>query len=133
MMQKEVGDRLSAKPGSRNYGSLTVFLNYYFDIKKQFIVNRNFFTPRPNVDSVVVTLTKKDGRKALDEKVFFKLIHDAFQYKRKNIRNNLKNYDLPIIEEVLKKHNYDLNVRSEALSIDIFLDIADRLVKDKVK
>ena len=133
MMQKEVGDRLSSKPGSRNYGSLTVFLNYYFNIKKQFIVNRNYFTPRPNVDSVVVTLTKKDGRRALSEEVFFKLIRDAFQYKRKNIRNNLKNYDLSIIEDVLKKHNLDLNVRSESLPLDIFIDIADRLVKDKVK
>ena len=129
MMQKEVGDRLSAKPGSRNYGSITVFLNYYFEIKKQFVVSRNLFTPKPNVDSVVVTLTKKDGRKAINEEGFFKLIRDAFQYKRKNIRNNLKNYDLTIIEEVLKKHNYDLNVRSEELSLDIFLDLADELDK----
>ena len=129
MMQKEVGDRLSAKPGSRNYGSITVFLNYYFDIKKQFIVSRNLFTPKPNVDSVVVTLTKKDGRKALNEECFFKLVRDAFQYKRKNIRNNLKNYDLTIIEEVLKKHNYDLNVRSEELNLDVFIDIADELDK----
>ena len=132
MMQKEVGDRLSAKPGNRNYGSLTVFLNYYFDVKKQFIVNRNYFTPRPNVDSVVITLTRKDGRKALSNDIFFKLIRDAFQYKRKNIRNNLKSYDLTIIEDELKKHNLDLNVRSEELSLDIFLDIADRLAKDKV-
>ena len=129
MMQKEVGDRLSAKPGSRNYGSITVFLNYYFDIKKQFIVSRNLFTPRPNVDSVVVTLTRKEGRKALSEDLFFKLIRDAFQFKRKNIRNNLKNYNLSIIEEVLRKHNRDLNVRSEDLELDIFLDIADSLVK----
>ena len=128
MMQKEVGDRLSAKPGSRNYGSITVFLNYYFDIKKQFIVSRNLFTPRPNVDSVVVTLTRKAGRKALSEDLFFKLIRDAFQFKRKNIRNNLKNYNLSIIEEVLRKHNRDLNVRSEDLELDIFLDIADSLV-----
>jgi len=131
MMQKEVGDRLSAQPGSRNYGSITVFLNYYFEIKKQFIVSRSLFTPKPNVDSVVVTLTKKDGRKALNEDIFFKLIRDAFQYKRKNIRNNLKNYNLSIIEEVLKKYNYDLNVRSEELSLDIFIDLADSIYKDK--
>ena len=92
-------------------------------------MSRNLFTPKPNVDSVVVTLTKKDGRKAINEEGFFKLIRDAFQYKRKNIRNNLKNYDLTIIEEVLKKHNYDLNVRSEELSLDIFLDLADELDK----
>lgn len=129
MMQKEVGERFSAKPGNKSYGSITVFLNYYFDIKKQFEVSRNLFTPRPNVDSVVITLTMKDGRKANNEDLFFKVVRSAFQYKRKNIRNNLKNYDLKIIEEVLKKHNYDLTVRAEQLNLDIFIDIADELDK----
>lgn len=127
MMQKEVGERFSAKPGSRLYGSITVFLNYYFDIKKRFEVSRNLFTPRPNVDSVVITLTMKDGRRAKDEEVFFKVVRSAFQYKRKNIRNNLKNYDLKKIEEVLKKYNYDLTVRAEQLNLDIFIDISDAL------
>ena len=127
MMQKEVGERFSAKPGSRSYGSITVFLNYYFDIKKQFEVSRNLFTPRPNVDSVVITLTMKDGRRAKDEELFFKVVRSAFQYKRKNIRNNLKNYDLKKIEEVLKKHNYDLTVRAEQLNLDVFIDISDAL------
>ena len=127
MMQKEVGERFSAKPGSRSYGSITVFLNYYFDIKNQFEVSRNLFTPRPNVDSVVITLTMKDGRRAKDEELFFKVVRSAFQYKRKNIRNNLKNYDLKKIEEVLKKHNYDLTVRAEQLNLDVFIDISDAL------
>ena len=70
MMQKEVGERFSAKPGSKSYGSITVFLNYYFDIKKQFEVSRNLFTPRPNVDSVVITLTMKEGRRANNEDLF---------------------------------------------------------------
>ena len=67
MMQKEVGERFSAKPGNKAYGSITVFLNYYFDIKKEFVVSRNLFTPKPNVDSVVVTLTMKNGRIANNE------------------------------------------------------------------
>ena len=129
MMQKEVGERFSAKPGNKSYGSITVFLNYYFDIKKQFEVSRNLFTPRPNVDSVVITLTMKDSRRANNEDLFFKVVRSAFQYKRKNIRNNLKSYDLKVIEEVLKKHNYDLTVRAEQLDLDIFIDIADELDK----
>ena len=55
MIQKEVADRFCAKPKSREYGSITVFLNYYFDIKKEFIVSRNCFTPKPNVDSMVIS------------------------------------------------------------------------------
>ena len=127
MMQKEVGERFSAKPGSKSYGSITVFLNYYFDIKKEFMVSRNLFTPKPNVDSVVITLTMKDSRRAKNEDLFFKVVRSAFQYKRKNIRNNLKNYDLSTIEEVLKKYNYDLTVRAEQLNLDVFIDIADAL------
>ena len=127
MMQKEVGERFSAKPGSKAYGSITVFLNYYFDIKKQFDVSRNLFTPRPNVDSVVLTLTLKNGKVANNEELFFKVVRSAFQYKRKNIRNNLKSYDLKVIEEVLKKYNYDLTVRAEQLKLDVFIDIADAL------
>ena len=126
-MQKEVGERFSARPGNKSYGSITVFLNYYFDIKKEFIVSRNLFTPKPNVDSVVVTLTMKDGRRAKNEDLFFKVVRSAFQYKRKNIRNNLKTFDLTIIENVLKKYNYDLTVRAEQLNLDIFIDISDAL------
>ena len=127
MMQKEVGERFSAKPGSKSYGSITVFLNYYFYIKKEFMVSRNLFTPKPNVDSIVITLTMKDSRRAKNEDLFFKVVRSAFQYKRKNIRNNLKNYDLSTIEEVLKKYNYDLTVRAEQLNLDVFIDIADAL------
>ena len=129
MMQKEVGERFSAKPGSKSYGSITVFLNYYFDIKKQFEVSRNLFTPRPNVDSVVITLTMKDYRRANNEDLFFKVVRSAFQYKRKNIKNNLKNYDLKVIEEILKRYNYDLTVRAEQLKLEVFIDIADELDK----
>ena len=61
MIQKEVGDRFNAKPGMREYNSLTVYLNYYFDLKKEFIVSRNSFTPKPRVDSMVISLIKKDN------------------------------------------------------------------------
>ena len=128
MIQKEVGDRFSSKVGSRNYGSITVFLNYYFEIKKLFDVSRHCFIPAPNVDSVVITLLRKKERlNVLNEELFFKLIRDSFKFKRKNIRNNLKNYDLVKIENVLKKHGYDLSVRAEQLSLEIFVEIANEL------
>ena len=128
MIQKEVGDRFCAKPGSRDYSSITVFLNYYYDMKKLFIVSRNAFTPKPNVDSIVISLvTKKERLSLLNEELFFALIRDSFRFKRKNLRNNLKGYNIEIIEEILKKYNYDLTVRAEQLSLEIFVEIANAL------
>ena len=128
MVQKEVADRFSAKPGSKLYSSLSVYLNYYFIIKKLFDVNRYSFYPRPNVDSAVVLFSKKDDRIFIkNESLFFKLIRDSFQFKRKTIRNNLKNYDLEKVEKVLVNYGYDLSVRSENLSLQIFCDIANEL------
>ena len=128
MIQKEVADRFSAKPKSKEYGSITVFLNYYFDIKKEFDVNRNLFTPRPNVDSTVISLNKKKNEyNVKNRELFFKLIRDSFKFKRKNIRNNLKNYNLNKITEVLHKYNLDLTVRAEELPIEVFIDISNNL------
>ena len=130
MIQKEVGDRFTAKVGSRDYSSITVFLNYYFNVKKLFLVSRNSFTPKPNVDSVVISLDRKDIKyNVLDEELFFKIVRDAFQFKRKNLRNNLKKYDLDMINNVLMKYHYDLTVRAEKLPLEIFIEIANSLSK----
>ena len=128
MVQKEVGDRFKAIPGSRDYGSLSVYLNYYFDVVKVMDISRNIFIPKPNVDSIVVEFRKKDKLYDLkNEDLFFKLVRDSFKQKRKNIRNNLKDYDLDIVLKVLNKYGYDLSVRAENLSIDIFVDLANNL------
>lgn len=127
MVQKEVGDRFKAKPNSKDYNSLSVYLNYYFNVKKILDVSRNVFIPKPNVDSIVVEFTKKERKKLKDEQLFFKLVRDAFKQKRKNLRNNLKGYNLDKIEEVLKKYNFDLTARAEQLDIDVFIDIANNL------
>ena len=130
MVQKEVGDRFKAIPGSRDYGSLSIFINYYYDVKKALDVSKNVFMPKPNVDSIVVLFTKKDKQIELkDKELFFKLIRDSFKQKRKTLRNNLKDYDLDIILCVLKEYGYDLSVRAEQLSIDVFAHIANALVK----
>ena len=127
MVQKEVGDRFKAKPNTKDYNSLSVYLNYYFDIKKIMDVSRNVFIPKPNVDSIVIEMTKKELLYLKDKEVFNKLVRDSFTQKRKNIRNNLKNYDLEKIEEILKEYNFDLNVRAEQLSLDIFIKIANNI------
>lgn len=128
MVQKEVGDRFTANPGSKNYGSLSVFLQSNFDIKQEFLVSRNCFIPKPNVDSVIVSLSKK--KEVLDIKnreVFEKLIRDSFQFKRKTLRNNLKGYPLEKIENILKKYEHDLSSRAEVISVLEFVEISNNL------
>ena len=128
MVQKEVGDRFKAQPGSKEYGSLSIFLNYYFKINKVLDVSKNVFIPKPNVDSIVIEFIKKEKIQQVNNKdLFFKLIRDSFRQKRKTIKNNLKNYDLEKVEQVLKKHNYDLSVRAEQLNIEVFIEIANFL------
>lgn len=130
MVQKEVADRFCAKPASREYGSITVFLNYYFDLKKEFLVSKNCFVPKPNVDSMIISLTRKKELLPLkDSTLFFNLIRDSFRFKRKTLRNNLKGYDLKEIEQILKNYHFDLSVRAEELPLEVFVDISNNLVK----
>ena len=130
MVQKEVADRFCAKPASREYGSITVFLNYYFDLKKEFLVSKNCFVPKPNIDSMIISLTRKKELLPLkDSTLFFNLIRDSFRFKRKTLRNNLKGYDLKEIEQILKNYHFDLSVRDEELPLEVFVDISNNLVK----
>ena len=127
MVQKEVGDRFMSKPNSRDYGSLSVFLQYNFDVTRVVNVNKRCFEPVPKVDSVVVKLSKNKKWEANNEEKFYKLVKDSFKQKRKNLRNNLRNNDLTKVEDVLKKHNKDLTARAESLSIEQFVEISNNL------
>ena len=125
MVQKEVGDRFNAKPNSKEYNSLTIFLNYYFDIKKLMDVSRNCFVPKPNVDSAIIEFKRHNKHNVNNEELFFKLVRDSFKFKRKNLKNNLKGYNLDKIEEALMKLNKDLTVRAESLTVDDFIYISN--------
>lgn len=127
MVQKEVADRFSADVNSREYGSITVFLNYFFDIKKLFIVSKNKFYPVPGVDSAVIKFTRKDDLLDVDFDKFNRLVKNSFQFKRKNLRNNLNGYDKDKVNAILNEYGYSLDDRAENLSYDIFVDIANRL------
>lgn len=128
MVQKEVGDRFKAKPKTKDYGSLTVYLNYYFDVRKVIQVSKNVFLPKPNVDSIVIEFKRKEKLLFLkNEDLFFKLVRDSFSQKRKTIKNNLKGYDLEKIEKVLQKSAFSLTSRAEELSLEIFVEIANAL------
>ena len=127
MMQKEVGERLTAKPKTKEYGYITVLLNYFYNIELLFNVSRKSFYPMPNVDSVVVKFTTKENNNDINFNKFNSFLKQSFQFKRKNLRNNLKNYDLNKIEEILNKYGYSLNNRAEDLPLEVFINIADNL------
>ncbi|MCM1053120.1 MAG: 16S rRNA (adenine(1518)-N(6)/adenine(1519)-N(6))-dimethyltransferase RsmA [Ruminococcus sp.] len=128
LVQKEVALRFSAEPNSKSYGSLTVFLNYYFDIKYLFTVKNTSFTPVPKVDSAVINFVRKEKNKNLkNEELFFKLVEDAFKMKRKTLKNNLKSYNWKKVLEVLYKYNLPENVRAEQVSLEVFIEIANNL------
>lgn len=130
MIQKEVADRLSAHVGTKEYGGLSVFLNYFFNIKKEFNVSRNCFIPKPNVDSSVIKMIRKDDREYLkDINHFSKLVKDSFRFKRKTIKNNLNGYDLNIVNKVLNKYGFDISNRSEMIPYYVFVEISNELCK----
>ncbi len=128
MVQKEVAYRFSARPGTKDYGAITVYLDSYFDIDLLFVVNRKDFDPSPNVDSAVVRLMRNNKEGLIkNREVFNKLIKDSFSMKRKNIKNNLRNYDLKNIEQILFKYDLSLSDRAENIPLEAFIEIANNI------
>lgn len=126
MVQKEVAERFSAKPKTREYGSISVFLNYYFNIKNLFVVGKKCFYPVPNVDSAIIKLTSKVNRLDVDIDKFNKIVKSSFQFKRKNLRNNLKQFNLDKINSILVENGFSLDNRAEDLPYEVFVDIANK-------
>lgn len=124
LVQKEVAERLTAKPGTREYGSLTVYLNYFFEIKKLFIVKAGSFNPSPKVDSAVVNFTRVYNYVKNEDKLF-QLITDSFKFKRKTLKKNLNNYNWEKIILLLHEYGYKDTVRAEELPLELFIKIAD--------
>lgn len=128
MLQKEAASRFMASVGSKDYSSLAVLMRYYYQVKKILTVPSGNFYPVPRVDSVVLALTRNEQLLPVkDLDLFKKLIKDSFKYKGKTLKNNLKDYDLTKISEVLAKYHYDLQVRPYKLSKEIYCDIANNL------
>ena len=128
MVQKEVAERLAAKPGTKDYGALTVFVNLKYDVVKLFNVTKESFDPTPKVDSAIIRFQKKD--KFYDIKNIEKfsiLINKCFQNKRKTLKNNLKEYDWDTIYTILKKNGYGDMIRAEQLPIDVFVEISNKV------
>ena len=126
-VQKEYGDRLLAVPSTRQYGSITLFVNYHFEIKKEFTIPARCFSPRPKVNSMVLSFFQKNPPFQLNnEEQFFEFIQGLFCYRRKLLKNAIRNYSGIVPEElefsILKK-------RPENLTIDEFYRIFQSLYK----
>ncbi len=136
MVQKEAGDRLCAKVGSRESGAVTVAVNYYAEAKKLFDVSRGSFFPSPKVDSCVIglDLTKKGDYNVADEALFFKMIKSAFAQRRKTILNSVSSgMNIPKDKLALAIENAGLSptARAEALTMEELVTLANEIYEVK--
>lgn len=125
MMQKEVADRFSATPNTKDYNALSVITQYRCDVTSVMKVPKNVFNPKPNVDSAVLQFRFKKREIAIDEMSFFAMVKGCFKQRRKTLLNNygehLGNKDLA--REILEKASIKENLRAEALCLSDFLHL----------
>ena len=132
MIQKEVADRINARPGTKDYGALTLATEYYASVSKVADVSASCFIPRPNVDSSVIRLDiyKERPVKVRDERLLFKLIRAAFAQRRKTMVNSVSavtDFSKEEIKEALCLIGKSENIRGEVLSLEEFAALSDRL------
>lgn len=130
LVQLEVADRLTAKPGEKNYGALTVFAGAAFEPKRAFIVRRGAFYPQPRVDSAVVVLTKRTPRLAFESEAFRTVVHAAFAQRRKTLRNAWRGILGLSVERVAAaagRAGIDLDARGETLAVASFARMAEEV------
>ncbi len=138
MLQKELAERILAKPGTKDYGSLTVLLQTYADIEPGFEVKKTSFYPRPKIDSEIIKITPLSEPRINieDYHLFSRLVKTSFSQRRKTLRNNLKNLDEAkkhphIIDRILNSSGIDPELRAEALSVFDFKKLYDALIENQ--
>lgn len=141
MMQKEVAQRLTAQPGTKQYGALTLAIEYQMDAAIAFNVSRHAFVPSPNVDSAIVVLKQRSTAlivQPFDKGKLFGLIRGCFAHRRKSLWNNLQSTvgkDAATKEQmraVLNKVGIDPQIRPEKLSLTQFIELANALHDSKL-
>lgn len=136
MVQKEVADRMQTGPGSKDYGALSLAVQYYAEAKVMLNVSATCFMPRPNVDSAVVKLTRHQESpvEVKDESLMFKIIRASFNQRRKTLVNGLKNsseldFSKEEITEAIKSIGKEENIRGEKLTLEEFAKLSNALGK----
>jgi 16S rRNA (adenine1518-N6/adenine1519-N6)-dimethyltransferase len=127
MFQKEVAERIAAKPGSKTYGITSVLLQAFYTIEYLFTVHENVFNPPPKVKSGVIRLTRNQTQTLNCSELFFKtVVKTAFNQRRKMLSNSLK----PYINDEIKTHEV-FNLRPEQLSVEQFVELTNMLQESK--
>ncbi|MBR2546643.1 MAG: 16S rRNA (adenine(1518)-N(6)/adenine(1519)-N(6))-dimethyltransferase RsmA [Eubacterium sp.] len=133
MMQKEVGDRIMAAPGNREYGAISAAVQYYSIVNRISEVDKTSFMPQPKVDSCVLRMDILDTPAAApeDEDHFFRVIRAAFGQRRKTLLNSLGSTGAPksVLAEVLDKADIDKSRRAETLTLEEFARLSDELAQ----
>lgn len=136
MVQKEVADRMMVGPGTKDYGALSLAVQYYAEPYIVANVPQNCFVPRPNVDSAVIRLTchKKPPVDVMDEELMFKLIRASFNQRRKTLVNGITNYaGLDYSKEIITQALIDLGlsekVRGETFDLNMFAALSDKIIE----
>jgi 16S rRNA (adenine1518-N6/adenine1519-N6)-dimethyltransferase len=128
MFQKEVAQRCSAKPGSKEYGILSVFLQAYYKVEYLFTVKAGVFNPPPKVLSAVIRLTRNDAeRLECDEKLFWQVVKAGFNQRRKTLRNALSS----LINKEKMTDEPALELRAERLSVEDFVNLTNKITANR--
>ena len=137
MIQKEVAERINAEPNCKEYGALSVLVQYYCDTKIVRRVAPSSFIPRPKVESIVIRLDRlaQPRVKAKDEKLMFELVRAGFNMRRKTLWNAAKSFKLSKedLEAAFEKSGVDPKRRAETLTLQEFANLADCIYDMKNK
>lgn len=134
LIQKEVGERLCAKPGTKAYGSLSIAAQFYADVEIEFLVPAQVFMPKPKVDSIVVSMKKRKepGLVVENKETFFKVVKAGFINRRKTLVNSLTtntDFSKTQVLDALSFCNIDAGIRGEALTGEEFASLSNYLDK----
>ena len=131
MVQKEVAERITAKPSNKSFGRLSVILQYYFDTELLFEIPPEAFSPQPKITSAFIRLIRKKraSLKVIDKDSFEKIVKVAFSQKRKTIKNNFKNI---LFDKDFFNLEINQQIRSEALTIDQFIKLENYVTQNNI-
>ena len=129
MLQREVAERMVAKPGSRDYGILSVISQYYAKLRKAFVVPASCFRPVPQVDSAVMCLARRSEPQPTDarfDQVFLKVVRGAFAHRRKTLINSYREegWEEPLLQQALEQTHIDPRRRAETVTVQEFMALA---------
>jgi len=136
IVQSEMADRITAKPGSKNYSSFSIICQYACDVREVGGIGSGSFFPKPNVSSKIITmLPRKDTLELIDPDLFFILVRDCFSSRRKTLQNNLKNasarrlqkYGTDLLFQGFESQGIALSTRAERVTVDQFVAVANEI------